>query len=140
MESVTILSFAALAGFACYFAIVDTSKTWIRIPSTEGIFFAATWKYENWQLMTGFCIGVVSAALSLTSILFIGASKQVRRRSPYLDRSNSSCYCRYSNDLGSGSRGSSSFSVWFHRWLLELLLVRQPYAEFRLVSTEILLP
>jgi hypothetical protein len=37
MESVTILSFAALTAFACYTAIVGTGKTWIRLPSTEGI-------------------------------------------------------------------------------------------------------
>ena len=38
MESVTILSFAAISAFACYIAIVGTNKTWLRLTSTNGVF------------------------------------------------------------------------------------------------------
>lgn len=77
MESVTILSFAAIAAFACYIAIVGTNKTWLRLTNTRGIILAADWEYQNWQLVTGFIIGIVSAGLSLISIILIGASKQL---------------------------------------------------------------
>jgi uncharacterized membrane protein len=53
----------------------------VNAQLTVGMYqFAYTWDYDNRQLITGFLIGIVSGLLSLCSIIFIGASKQIFQR------------------------------------------------------------
>lgn len=104
MESTTILSFGSIVCFAIFYEMVDV--TYLEYITENGLlvsfccfksFFnhnvslmfkiyflikiSASWTenggYENWMIVTGFIIGVVSAALCITILLFVGITKQV---------------------------------------------------------------
>lgn len=77
MESVTILSFAASISFMIFYAIVGTEKTWLEPVTNKGVFLALTWEYDNTQCITGAVLGIMAGCLSITSIIFIGFTKQI---------------------------------------------------------------
>ena len=41
---------------------------------------ASAWEFHEWQCFTGFVFGIVSGAICLTAILFLGIMKQVFAR------------------------------------------------------------
>lgn len=79
MESTMVLSWSACIAFAVYYEMVGV--TWIEHIAPNGIGLSYDWLgdpgYKSWQILTGFAIGVISAALNLGVMITIGICKQV---------------------------------------------------------------
>eukprot|EP00981_Chlorochromonas_danica_P009936 scaffold2913_cov181-Ochromonas_danica.AAC.30 len=78
MESTIILSIAACLCFAVYYELIGVS--YLDFSGTNQILLSDEWiykGYEDWQLGTGVVIGIMSAILCTTVMLFIGICKQV---------------------------------------------------------------
>lgn len=79
MESTIILSAAACIGFAVYYEMVDVTYLDHITASTQ---FAQAWinadgGYADWQIVTGFNVGCISAFIEIYILLNIGICKQV---------------------------------------------------------------
>lgn len=91
MESTIILSVSAIIGFVVYYSLI--SPTYLEPVSSKGIFLALDWAcdsdpsddldvcdgpgYQNWQVATGFVIGVISAGLCTMVMMTVGITKQI---------------------------------------------------------------
>lgn len=78
MESTLLLSSAAVIGFAVYYEMVDVTYLDHINASTN---FSQGWinidgGYEDWQLVTGFNVGIVSAFICLYVLINVGVCKQ----------------------------------------------------------------
>jgi H+/Cl- antiporter ClcA len=79
MESTIILSFTACVGFAIYYEMIGV--TYLEPISSKSIELAVKWiedpGYQNWQVLTGFAIGCMSAILCTIVMINIGICKQI---------------------------------------------------------------
>ena len=78
MESTIILSSAACIDFAVYYEMVDVTYLDHITASTQ---FAQGWinedgGYADWQIVTGFIVGCISAFVEIYIMLNIGICKQ----------------------------------------------------------------
>lgn len=74
MESIIVMSIGAIAAFLVYYALLGT--TYVNYFSNN-LIMVYNWEFEEWQCGTAILIGVVSAAIALTTILFVGITKQI---------------------------------------------------------------
>jgi len=78
MESTLVLSSGAIVSFLVYYSLVD--DTYIQSISSNGALLALDWEFNEWNCLTAFVIGIVSAALGIVMILFIGITRQILNR------------------------------------------------------------
>lgn len=78
MESTIVLSIAAVIGFTVYYEMVGV--TYLDYLQDAGIKLSLEWikdGFHDWQISTGFFIGIVSAALCFGVLLTVGICKQI---------------------------------------------------------------
>lgn len=74
MEGVIVMSAGAISAFLVYYALLGDTK----VAYFSANFIATyNWEFEEWQCGTAIVIGMVSAALALTTAIFVGATKQI---------------------------------------------------------------
>ena len=74
MEGILVLSSSALCAFVFYYWILD--YTYVDRYDTSYV-LSYTWDFDLYQCGTAFLIGIVSGAIGLTSIIFIGICRQI---------------------------------------------------------------
>jgi len=78
MESTIVLSISAVIGFTVYYEMIGV--TYLDYISQSGIKLAIEWEqlgFKDWQIFTGFAIGIISSFLCLAVLLTSGVCKQV---------------------------------------------------------------
>ena len=76
MESMIVLSFSGIVSFITYFTLSDNTYLERISQAYSHYAVAVKWEFEEWQLGTGFCIGLVGGAVAVLMILIIGINKQ----------------------------------------------------------------
>ena len=79
MESSIILGISSSIGFAVYYEM--QGATYVNHINPTSISLSIEWLnfpgFMSWQLVTGFCIGVVSAGLCFVTLIMSGVCKQI---------------------------------------------------------------
>jgi len=82
MESTVLMSIGAFITFALFYELQGV--TYLEHISVNAAYLSTTWLedpgYQSWQLMTGFIVGVISAALGLVIFISLGLVKQIFAR------------------------------------------------------------
>lgn len=78
MESTLILACSSCTAFLVYYGVI--SKGYIVPFTSNGAVLSAQWTFQEWNCGTAIIIGVVSAALGIVALLFIGICKQIFNR------------------------------------------------------------
>lgn len=77
MESMIVLSFSGIVSYIIYYTLSDNTYLERISQSYQHYIVAVKWEFDEWQLGTGFCIGIVAGVVSVLMILVIGINKQV---------------------------------------------------------------